>query len=321
VSNDGWAFSLAMDRLPGEVRKSLETPDRNQALHGPNDASGKYQAQTVRTAPGYMVTFTEFAEAQYSQAPGATHTKQREWRFFIGDNGGVTAIGANLEFKAFYLSGGGKSRMLKDGGGGSDVSALRSGLEQAGVAFSGVPGSSLNLDGTLLLVVQTPENLAKIQEVVTRYNGASPGNNDLAIVSAIFGAGTRTHDVTARVEQLVQPDSETVTVSNASLQDDPAPYVAKTLQIAYHYQGQPKTIDIPEGGPLSYLTLVENYSASVGKAAAVPKEYIVKTGDTFWKIARNVAVPLDDLLAVNPGIDPAKLQIGQRLNLPAKDTK
>ena len=53
-------------------------------------------------------------------------------------------------------------------------------------------------------------------------------------------------------------------------------------------------------------------------AVAGPGEYIVKAGDTFAKIARANGVNLNDVAAVNPGVDSSKLKVGQKLKLPAK---
>lgn len=53
-------------------------------------------------------------------------------------------------------------------------------------------------------------------------------------------------------------------------------------------------------------------------AVAGPDEYIVKSGDTGAKIARAKGVSLSDLLAVNPGVNWNKLDVGQKLKLPKK---
>ncbi|NOX60625.1 MAG: LysM peptidoglycan-binding domain-containing protein [Chloroflexi bacterium] len=44
--------------------------------------------------------------------------------------------------------------------------------------------------------------------------------------------------------------------------------------------------------------------------------YTVKSGDTFWRIARNYKISLTTLLAANPTVNPARLSIGQRLLIP-----
>lgn len=59
-------------------------------------------------------------------------------------------------------------------------------------------------------------------------------------------------------------------------------------------------------------------SKSAGPVTAGPDEYIIKSGDTFAKIARAQGVPLADIQSVNPGVDAAKLKVGQKIKLPAK---
>lgn len=57
---------------------------------------------------------------------------------------------------------------------------------------------------------------------------------------------------------------------------------------------------------------------SSGPVVAGPGEYVVKSGDTFAKIARAQGVSIADLTAVNPGVSSSKLQPGQKLKLPKK---
>ena len=61
-------------------------------------------------------------------------------------------------------------------------------------------------------------------------------------------------------------------------------------------------------------------SAKGGGAPAVagPDEYIIKSGDTFAKIARAQGTTIDAMQQVNPGVDSRSLKIGQRIKLPKK---
>lgn len=52
---------------------------------------------------------------------------------------------------------------------GVESAALRAFLQQAGVKFDGVEGSSLVFDGAALLVTQTPRNLARLRAILARY--------------------------------------------------------------------------------------------------------------------------------------------------------
>jgi hypothetical protein len=46
--------------------------------------------------------------------------------------------------------------------------------------------------------------------------------------------------------------------------------------------------------------------------------YIVAPGDTLSKIAKKFATRLDNIEAENPGLDPAKLRVGQKIKIPKK---
>jgi LysM repeat protein len=52
-------------------------------------------------------------------------------------------------------------------------------------------------------------------------------------------------------------------------------------------------------------------------AAGAAKEYVVVKGDTPAKIAKQHGIPVKALLAANPGLQPRKLQINQKLVIPA----
>ena len=55
-----------------------------------------------------------------------------------------------------------------------------------------------------------------------------------------------------------------------------------------------------------------------GPVVAGPGEYVIKSGDTLAKIARAQGVSLADLQAVNAGVNPSKLSVGQKIKLPKK---
>jgi LysM repeat protein len=51
--------------------------------------------------------------------------------------------------------------------------------------------------------------------------------------------------------------------------------------------------------------------------APAATEYVVKSGDSFSRIASNFHVTSKAIADANPGVDPVKLQIGQKLHIPA----
>lgn len=59
-------------------------------------------------------------------------------------------------------------------------------------------------------------------------------------------------------------------------------------------------------------------TASTGPVVAGPGEYVVKSGDTGYKIATSNGVSVADLQAVNPGVNWNRLNVGQKIKLPKK---
>ncbi|MGI5901109.1 MAG: LysM peptidoglycan-binding domain-containing protein [Desulfitobacteriia bacterium] len=46
--------------------------------------------------------------------------------------------------------------------------------------------------------------------------------------------------------------------------------------------------------------------------------YTIKAGDTFSKLARRYGIPVSTLTALNPGVNPLELQVGQIICLPVR---
>lgn len=55
-------------------------------------------------------------------------------------------------------------------------------------------------------------------------------------------------------------------------------------------------------------------------SVATASEYTIQKGDTFSSIAPKFHVSVTALKAANPNVDPAKLQIGKKINIPAPAT-
>jgi LysM repeat protein len=58
-------------------------------------------------------------------------------------------------------------------------------------------------------------------------------------------------------------------------------------------------------------------NATPNPVQAGPKQYVVVKGDSFYKIAKAQGVSVKALAEANPGVDSAKLKIGQVLQVPA----
>ncbi len=64
----------------------------------------------------------------------------------------------------------------------------------------------------------------------------------------------------------------------------------------------------------------QNYCFNDNTCPSGTTSYIVKAGDTFYKIAMSHNVSLESLLAANPGIDPDRLCMGQMICIPGSPT-
>lgn len=59
----------------------------------------------------------------------------------------------------------------------------------------------------------------------------------------------------------------------------------------------------------------DNDNTTAQQTQAAPNTYTIKSGDTFYGLSQSKGIPLNTILAANPGVDPTKLQPGQTVNL------
>lgn len=70
----------------------------------------------------------------------------------------------------------------------------------------------------------------------------------------------------------------------------------------------------PSSTPSSATRTAVTQSTRPARRAA-PRAYVVKAGDTLSVIADKTGVTLDEILRLNPDVDPNALQTGERLKL------
>lgn len=46
------------------------------------------------------------------------------------------------------------------------------------------------------------------------------------------------------------------------------------------------------------------------------QRYTIQAGDTYWSLARRFNTTVQDIQAINPGVDPNNLQVGQKICIP-----
>ena len=93
----------------------------------------------------------------------------------------------------------------------------------------------------------------------------------------------------------MEPTNPPPTPSNAPVVTAPAP-VAAPEGAAPAPIAAPMTPGVPEGGT---------------------HEYTIAKGDSFYSIAKKRGLSMSAVAKANPGVDPARLQVGQKIQLPA----
>jgi LysM repeat protein len=66
--------------------------------------------------------------------------------------------------------------------------------------------------------------------------------------------------------------------------------------------------------PTTTITLTDSATVST-TAPANAQYYVVQSGDTLGEVAAKYNTTVDQLLALNPGVDPSALQPGQRIRV------
>lgn len=56
-------------------------------------------------------------------------------------------------------------------------------------------------------------------------------------------------------------------------------------------------------------------SATTSRPAAKTRIYTVRSGDTFGGIAIHFGISVDDIVALNPGVEPTALRVGQEIKV------
>jgi S1-C subfamily serine protease len=98
---------------------------------------------------------------------------------------------------------------------------------------------------------------------------ATPAPNEVVIVAAIFGADSRTADVTAKMAELVHPSSGNVkaNLQTLGIDADLAPDTPKELRITYKYRGVICTLTFKDGQTFNYKSFTNNAAGAAQTAA------------------------------------------------------
>ena len=79
----------------------------------------------------------------------------------------------------------------------------------------------------------------------------------------------------------------------------------------------PTTAHTTTAAPTTTITLTDTgtVTASTTTAPANARYYVIQSGDTLGSVAANYNTSVDELMTLNPGIDPSALQPGQRIRV------
>ncbi|MEW5897753.1 MAG: peptidoglycan DD-metalloendopeptidase family protein [Bacillota bacterium] len=110
-------------------------------------------------------------------------------------------------------------------------------------------------------------------------------------------------------KKLVVPDQKTAEMLLAKLKEEYARGSSGPVTFAEDVQVKSVNAGINE-----ILTFADALSL-IKKGTRELQTYTVKDGDTLWDIAGAYQMDLENLLAINPGLSPDRLQIGQTINL------
>jgi LysM repeat protein len=69
--------------------------------------------------------------------------------------------------------------------------------------------------------------------------------------------------------------------------------------------------------PTTTITLTDSATSAIGTttAPANAQYYVIESGDTLGSIAAKYDTTADELMTLNPGVDPSALQPGQRIRV------
>ena len=165
-----------------------------------------------------------------------------------------------------------------------------SGMVFYAVAAAGVLGLVLGAIG-LQTGLKARKDVTRLEEKITTLN------SDIAT----------TYPTRAEVQQVVKDIGSGIGVLQEQIRADQAQLAILTQRVS-----AVKSPGKAEKGGAKEAKIADD-SSPAGESGT----YAIKSGDTFRTIAQQYGVGIQALVAANPGIDPRRLKIGQKIKLPA----
>jgi len=158
---------------------------------------------------------------------------------------------------------------------------------------------------------------ASAPAVLTAEKPAAPVADAAAAVAAkpVAAPAVQVAQATA-APKAVTPAAAPAKIAPAAVQATPAPSVAAAkAAAAIQIAEAPAKAAAPSVDPMARASAPAAVVAAPAVATGV--SYAVADGDTLWSVAKRLGVSADALAAANPGVDPRRMSIGQRLAVPA----
>ncbi|MBE0540808.1 MAG: LysM peptidoglycan-binding domain-containing protein [Verrucomicrobia bacterium] len=116
----------------------------------------------------------------------------------------------------------------------------------------------------------------------------------------------------------IQRELEQLAAENRQLREE-----VEKWRTHYGGRGVTNTTASPGSGPQTTTTATAPPQGDVLSVASpvrveTGRTHLVRSGETFYSISQKYGVKLDSLMAANPGLNPKRMQVGQRLTIPAK---
>lgn len=130
----------------------------------------------------------------------------------------------------------------------------------------------------------------------------------------VAGCGKKNPPVTSNTADLTPPPPPSVSTQPPAMEPyTPTPQPPAAVE---HREKPAKAIAATPKPAEKPAVAAHKPATAKSKAATSGKVYVVKKGDTLAKIAKAHKTTVSKIKAVNPKINPDKILVGQKINLP-----
>ncbi len=182
---------------------------------------------------------------------------------------------------------------------------------------------------TLFKIAQ--RNNTTVQAIVNLNPGINP--NSLQVGQVICVPGVRMQEVEMEEAEMLKVETsegEMQTVEAKQVRVCPPGSFAYTIKSGDTFYKLAQTYHTTVGAIMALNPGVDPYNLQIGQVICIPGgamppsrtcppgsfAYTIKSGDTFYKLAQTYRTTVEAIMALNPGVDPYNLQIGQVICIP-----